>query len=621
MRVSQNARLILTAVLLGLGYVAVGATQLDRYGATWDFGKIFYGERYLACYLDASLRHLDFRQPTIVWPPGHPDLDTMVTEGPDTCWPLGAITSAATHRLFGCTGLLPPLASYYAAPLLWAGLLIGVLTFWIGARFGLTAGALAGLLLALHPVFLGHAWMNFQDVPASATFAFALIAGVAFIERRTWRSAVLAGVMFGLALAAKTNSVFVLPILALYFLTFPTPGSPLPKKTEWLAFLGRGLVAYVAIAPLCLFLLWPWLWQDGLHHLRLHLSRLPQDSMSDQPGGKGVIAAFFSTPPLAIVAAAIALFGGPLAWRGPRLRALALLVLWCAVPIVRASLPHLKSYDGIRRYLEFVPALAGLAAIGCAVVRDLISRTKLAPVALAVAAVPVVASAVAVAASMPWTIAYQSVLARMRAEPVPGANDFWATSYRAGLQWIGEHEHGPADVFVGKGQHVAQHDLKMFGPPGLRLFGPWCESASLPSQSYYVMYVTRPEFQTPMFDLLEQRAQPIHTIAIGDRPLLLVFHVAAGSALHDEIREIARKEDQLLATRLELFERKAEEDPNNRFFLESYAAALARSAPPAEVRRKLEHFRPRILDPTVRANFEAYLKQLDDPKVFLGEGR
>src|SRR5262245_30382806 len=195
---SSNPRLILTAVLLGLAYVAVGATQLDRYGATWDFGKIFYGERYLACYLDADLRHLDFHQQTIAWPAGHPDLDTMVTEGPDTCWPLGVTTAAVTHRLFGYTGLLPPLASFCAAPLLWAGLLVGVLTFWIGARFGYAAGTIAGLLLALHPVFLGHAWMNYQDVPASATFAFALISGVAFLERRTWRAALLAGVMFGL---------------------------------------------------------------------------------------------------------------------------------------------------------------------------------------------------------------------------------------------------------------------------------------------------------------------------------------------------------------------------------------------------------------------------------------
>src|SRR5262245_31790099 len=338
---SPTARLKLFAVLLGLSYVAMGATQLDRYGATWDFGKVFYGERYLAVYLDRDLRHLDFHEPTIQWLPGHPDFDTMVTEGPDTCWPLGAMSAAATHKLLGATGLLPPLCSYYAAPLLFAGLLISVLTFWMGTRFGLIAGVLSGTLLALQPVYFGHALINFQDTPASVTFAFALMTGVSFIERRTWRAAMLAGAMFGLALAAKTNAFFALPILVVYLLLFPRPQDS-SSRTGWLAILSRWAVAYLVIAPVALFALWPWLWQDGLEHLKLHLSRLPQDAMSSDPGGKSFLAALFTTPQLVTAAAILALLCGPFALRGAERRVFALLALWCLVPLSRAALPNLK---------------------------------------------------------------------------------------------------------------------------------------------------------------------------------------------------------------------------------------------------------------------------------------
>ncbi|MFO0980996.1 MAG: glycosyltransferase family 39 protein [Planctomycetota bacterium] len=610
---------VAAAVLLGLVYAAVAFTQLDRYGTTWDFGKVFYGERYLAVYLDQDLRHLDFHQPTINWPPGHPDLDTMVTEGPDTCWPLGAISAAVTHRLFGKTlRVLPPLASYDAAPVLWATALLIVTTLWMARRFGTMAGVVSGILLASHPIFFGHTLINFQDVTATATFAFALLAGERLLQRRTLASALWARLWIGAALAAKTNAVFALPILLLHFLLFPGEQRSL---RAFASLLGKAVLGYLVVAPAVLFLLWPWLWQDTIAHLELHLARLLQDSHAVESGGKGLVAALLCTPPLTCVLALAGLLAGPFLVRQSERRPLGLLALWCLVPLIRASLPDIKNYDGLRRYLEFVPALAQLGGIGGAIIARTLAPSRAARLRWVLPWVAACGSLVALATTMPWSLAYQNCLAPGLGVGVAGASDFWATSYRAGLQWIGAHAGGSANVFVGKGAHVARHDLALFGPSGITVYGPRVGTAFLPSGGYSVMYVTRPESQSPLLTRREPGERPVHVIALEGRPLLRIYQVQPGTAVHADASALAAREDALLAARLKASEQAACNNPNNLAALQDYAWCLALTEPPARALEKLRPLRDQLKSALDRSSFDAFLAQFEDPKVFLGQGR
>jgi hypothetical protein len=89
-------------------------------------------------------------------------------------------------------------------------------TVWLWARCaaGPLVALLAVVIFALDPTVLAHAGVATTDVELTAVFCGALLAFVAWWEAPTWRSALLAGTLFGLALASKYVAL-ALPACAL----------------------------------------------------------------------------------------------------------------------------------------------------------------------------------------------------------------------------------------------------------------------------------------------------------------------------------------------------------------------------------------------------------------------
>jgi 4-amino-4-deoxy-L-arabinose transferase-like glycosyltransferase len=128
------------------------------------------------------------------------------------------------------------------------------------------AGLAAAALFALMPRIFYHAHLDCFDVPIAVMWTLCAYAYWRSLEKPTLGWALLAGVLFGLALDTKHNSWFLPPALCLHAL--------LARGGSFLRGLGSGRVraplalwAMASVGPLVFFALWPWIWFDTVERL------------------------------------------------------------------------------------------------------------------------------------------------------------------------------------------------------------------------------------------------------------------------------------------------------------------------------------------------------------------
>jgi len=178
-----------------------------------------------------------------------------------------------------------------------------------------------------------------------------------------------------------------------------------------------------------MFAVWPWLWSDPIGHLRRNLeyvmNRVTHTPASMTTSPLAMLA--FTTQPLflLLIVTGIAL---ALARRRPLDQ---FLLIWSGVLLARVVVS--VNFDGVRHFLELFPPLAALAG---ASLLKLERRTALA--AAVVAIVPGIASIVHM---HPFEDAYWNFLIGgvRGAQRYPQSGEYWATSYRQGLEWINAH--------------------------------------------------------------------------------------------------------------------------------------------------------------------------------------
>ncbi len=101
-------------------------------------------------------------------------------------------------------------------PVLMLALLMGALMFrWAGERWGVQAAMAALFLFALDPNLLAHAALITTDLGGTLFILLAVYAFDRWARRPSLKWLALAGVAFGLALAAKFTAVILVPVLSL----------------------------------------------------------------------------------------------------------------------------------------------------------------------------------------------------------------------------------------------------------------------------------------------------------------------------------------------------------------------------------------------------------------------
>jgi hypothetical protein len=91
-----------------------------------------------------------------------------------------------------------------------------VIAWWTRRHFGAAPALAALLLFAFDPTFIAHGHLATTDVAAAFGFFAGCMAWNGFLARGDWRSALLCGIVTGLALAVK-YSALLLPVLYAYW--------------------------------------------------------------------------------------------------------------------------------------------------------------------------------------------------------------------------------------------------------------------------------------------------------------------------------------------------------------------------------------------------------------------
>jgi hypothetical protein len=212
-----------------------------------------------------------------------------------------------------------------------------------------------------------------------------------------------------------------------------------------------------------------------------------------------------------------------------------LLLAWLVVPIARISIPGAVNFDGIRHYLEFLPAAATLAAVGLVQGVAYLARGRR-RAQLALASVLVVAFALNTVSIYQRYFPYLHVYFNSLVGGNPGAarifgadeaTDYWAVSYRAGIEWIN------ANAEPGSGLHVALASwlVKTVQPIWLRgdlavIDAEQISAYQAAGQPVYVMFVTRPGHYSDIARDAAGRLQPVHTLETAGYPLLVIYRYA-----------------------------------------------------------------------------------------------
>lgn len=525
-------------------FLVSGVATLHHYGLAWDegLGNLFFGERYLHYFLTFQQKYLDF-QADLAGLAGKP-LHLFLSPYHNTPWefpPLADTLSAAGMYFFSYSlKWLNPVDGFHLFTVLLASLFLWALYRFAEPRLGKVAAFSAVLLLAAFPRFWADMHFNVKDVPEAVFFGLVIMAFWGWYSRPRWPSAVGTGLLWGCALAVKANAAFLPAILLAAVLPLSTDRRTLGA---FLTHFRRCWHHYLlmAAAGLGLYILsWPYLYANPVSGLKQYWGYI-----LSQGGRSG--SAFFNLDPirqavttmpeimlLLAAAGTVLVFrkawtGKPTVWR--------LILLWALVPITRASAPYTVNFDGIRHFLEFVPAACLMAGYAAGQAVDWAGRRAGIPGRLAAAgALAVIAAANLIPVHLAYT-PYQYLYYNILTGGLSGArdrflgsqaSDYWASSYRQGMQWL--NQNAPPGSYLQA--LVAPWTVEISGPAFLRPEIQVVSAADMPDFAvmessptpYYLMFtLANAGDNQDEVDYIRSRASLVHRIRVDGVPILEIY--------------------------------------------------------------------------------------------------
>jgi len=351
--------------------------------------------------------------------------------------------------------------------------------------WGAAAAVIAAVLLALLPRALFHAGLACFDAPSMALWFLTVRAYARGLDRRwPWQ----VGVAWGLALGTKHTALLLPFALGAHYLVLGAiawrgvaPGlRDATRAARARAFVrnvlghrGRVLASLAVLGPITLYLVWPWLWFDPVHHVRdwlaFHLGHVHYNyeylgrnwNAPPFPWHVALVTTLF-TVPAATLAAAVVGAGVWIAERGRAPGAPALLLAMSAAASIGPFLLGTTPIFGAEKHwMPALPTICIAAAVGAAWAGRAAAGAIERSVARRVpetAAIGVVAGCVALAAAVetqlaePYALTWYSALAG----GAPGGADlgmnrqFWGVAVRGELPRLAAEARpsGPTYVYT-----------------------------------------------------------------------------------------------------------------------------------------------------------------------------
>lgn len=376
---------------LGLLVFFVLVVQLDDYGVTWDEIEFKFPSAWRLAEWIATLGPSSFSRDRIAqaFATGsqHPSLHRTVM----------AVSWLVLHRGLG----VPELIAFRIPQAVYFSVLVAVVAWVMARRAGRVAAIIAaGSLLAMPHVW-GLAHIACLDTVVAVAWLAVVLLFAGASERAGWRSALLIGLAYGLALCTKLHAIFVPIPLVIYALLHPVRE---PRRVA---------VCTLLLAPLLYVVLQPWTWYAPCSTIGTQIWRYVAKEefapipvyylgqvFTHRPSWHYVPVMFVTTVPVTLlVFVLIGLVRALHRWRTDPFGLLLALNLLTALGIF--LLPAAGVYDGVRLFLPafyFGACLAGLA------VRDVVcwlaQRSRECRQALSRAAHPAVGTGLLVAACL-----------------------------------------------------------------------------------------------------------------------------------------------------------------------------------------------------------------------------
>ena len=530
------------ALLFILAFFLSGVLTLPRYGLTWDegLGNVFFGERYALYLTSFQEKYLDFR--TNLNATSSLPLDLFVSpyhEQPYVYPPLADTLSAASmHLLAYDLHWMDPVDAFHLPKVVLSAVFLWSFYAFFARRAGRPAALMGLLFLGTFPRFWGDMHFNPKDVPETVFFGLALMAYAVWYERPHWLKALLSGVLFAAALAVKINAVFIpfVLVLGVWQWDWRHPRS-------WLGHLGHlrdHFLDYLLMAATTLllyYLSWPYIYRapyEALSYFKLMASQEGRVSglhWNWQPFLQVVttmpevmLACFW----VGLVLVCVQIWKKPLlAWR--------LALVWALLPVLRISLPGMVNFDGVRHFLEFLPGAAMLAGIGALqLVHWLGGKRPRYQLAAAVLLVVLVAGSAAdiLYRYFPYEYIYYNHFAGglQGARAIFGkeeATDYWAVSYRKGLNWVNQHAGPGASLNVPLAGYLVDETRRIWLRPDIQLLPEKADLSQMGGKEVYVMFILRPGFYRTISTDLTQRQQPVYQVMADGVAVMSIYRYAA----------------------------------------------------------------------------------------------
>jgi len=344
--------------------------------------------------------------------------------------------------------------------------------------------ALYAALLALEPYYLSFAHDIHVDAIQASLMLVAALLWINYLRRpRRWPYLPGAGIVAGLALLTRTQSLYLVPFSLLavggYFLAEHLAGNGLrlrPRWRPWLGYAALRWLVWLGVLALTVFVLWPALWVSSLAIVKDLAGGAVEGVTAAHPGQVFFLGQVIDHDPGVLYYLLILLFRlRPLTLALVVLNPVLLALVWRRLTrqervawglgwsyVLFYSLEMTLASDKLERYLlPLFPALAILAGVSLAVVIHLLAdwiarwRARPAPAGLrmSVAVAAVVLLAIPWLRLAPYYSAYFSPLWRR----APGRT----TVYRG--QWRGARPGG----------ELSQRQTRRSKPMGLELL-PFC---------------------------------------------------------------------------------------------------------------------------------------------------
>lgn len=527
------------ASLFILGFLVSGIMTLKYYGISWDegLGNMFFGERYLFYFFTGQEKFLDFKSELAALR-GLP-INLFLSPFRDLPFefpPLADTLSAASMHLFAYRlGWLNAVDAWHFFTILLASIFLMVFYFFAARRLGRFAAFAGILFMGTFPRFWGDMHFNPKDIPETVFFGLTILAYTTWYEKPAWGKALLTGLAFGAAMAVKMNALFIpiILVLGLWPLSFSRA-----TMREIAKHLRKTILQYLGMGALAIGLFvasWPYLYSDPIHGIRSHLAYiLSQGSRQGEPiwNLRPLLQTITTMPEWMLICLTVGIVFIIIQLRRGHLPFGRLLLVWLAVPILRISMPNMSNFDGIRHFLEFLPAAALIAGYGAAsLVKWLSSSGTTRRLLLTTGILGLMAANTAFIYTKfnPYPHLYYNNLVG----GLPGArltfccdeaSDYWATSYRLGQDWLSKNALPNSSLTVPIAPWTVELSADLFLRKDITFLQGKIGLEALETKTpLYVMFITRENFYNDLASYCVQNLKPVYRVLVDQTAVTEIY--------------------------------------------------------------------------------------------------